>query len=162
MKRSILVAAVAALLVLGGVAYAAIPDAQGVIHGCYKLANPNRGQVLAIDTDAGQACPNGYAPLNWHQVLRTTTVTSTSGSGQVYQPGDGPLTAATCPSGWKVISGGWEWATTDWHVFRVVWDKPSFTVPEYPSAWSVRFQNATDQPQSMSVEVYAICTPVAA
>jgi hypothetical protein len=38
---------VGALLVAGGIAYATIPDAGGVIHGCYQK---NQGTLRVIDT----------------------------------------------------------------------------------------------------------------
>ena len=55
---------VAALLVAGGIAYATIPDASGVIHGCYKK---DQGTLRVIDTDKAQACSNSEVPLNWSQ-----------------------------------------------------------------------------------------------
>jgi len=60
---------VAALFVLiaGAAAYAAIPDAQGVIHACYKLSNPAKGAIVVINSEAGESCPNGFAALNWNQ-----------------------------------------------------------------------------------------------
>jgi hypothetical protein len=56
-------------LVLGapmtaGIAYAAIPDASGVIHGCYVTAgNPHKLKVS--DTSS---CPSGYTTLRWSPV----------------------------------------------------------------------------------------------
>lgn len=54
-------------LILGGVAYAAIPDAGGVIHGCYRTANPAKGALTVVDSEAGGVCPSGTAELNWNQ-----------------------------------------------------------------------------------------------
>ena len=52
---------------LAGFAYAAIPDAQGVIHGCYRssglLAN---GALRIIDSDT-QACNNNEDAISWNQ-----------------------------------------------------------------------------------------------
>lgn len=60
----ILVGAVALLAIAGGVAYAAIPGADGVIHGCYT----NKGGVLSvIDPSAGQTCSALQAPISWNQ-----------------------------------------------------------------------------------------------
>jgi hypothetical protein len=69
MRRKLVGVALAAALVGGvvGVAAASIPDSSGVIHGCYKTNNPNRGQVVVIDTDAGQTCSSGYTTLNWNK-----------------------------------------------------------------------------------------------
>jgi hypothetical protein len=47
---------------LGGVAYSAIPDPMGVIHGCY--ANM-RGAVRIIDS--ATSCDSGETALNWSQ-----------------------------------------------------------------------------------------------
>jgi hypothetical protein len=60
-----LVAAVAVLAV-GGVAYATIPDSSGVIHGCY--ANKG-GSLRVIDTGSGGSCDTKKeTALNWNQV----------------------------------------------------------------------------------------------
>ena len=63
MKRNRLIALTTAgvLALAGGVAYAAIPDGQGVIHGCYKL---NKGDLRVIDSGA---CASGELPLSWNQ-----------------------------------------------------------------------------------------------
>lgn len=55
---------VAALLVAGGIAYAAIPDGSGVIHGCYLKG---LGTLRVIDTDKAQTCSKLEAPLDWSQ-----------------------------------------------------------------------------------------------
>ena len=57
-------ACVAVTLAAGGIAYASIPDASGVIHGCYKT---NQGTLRVIDTDQGQTCANSESLLNWNQ-----------------------------------------------------------------------------------------------
>ena len=59
------VAIVGALLVAGGIAYATIPDASGVIHGCYNKTG--QATLRVIDTDKGQACSSSETPLNWSQ-----------------------------------------------------------------------------------------------
>jgi len=49
---------------IGGVAYAAIPDSSGVIHGCYT----NKVGVLrVIDPSAGQSCTSLETPIQWSQ-----------------------------------------------------------------------------------------------
>ncbi|HEX4323538.1 MAG TPA: hypothetical protein VHZ77_02790 [Gaiellaceae bacterium] len=68
-------AVVGAVLVVGGIAYATIPDASGVIHGCYKKGPPDKkappppdsGALRVVDTDKGQACSNAEIPLDWNQ-----------------------------------------------------------------------------------------------
>jgi hypothetical protein len=61
-------AIVGALVAVGGIAYATIPDSSGVIHGCYdKKAGPDAGTLRVIDTDKAQTCSKSEAPLSWNQ-----------------------------------------------------------------------------------------------
>src|SRR5215831_11358126 len=49
-------------------AFAAIPDAGGVIHACYKKSAPGPGTVRVIDTTTGQSCDKqSETPLDWNQ-----------------------------------------------------------------------------------------------
>ena len=63
-KRVLAVCAGAILAVSVGVAYAAIPDASGVIHGCYSAG---QGQLRVIDTENGEECRNNETALSWNQ-----------------------------------------------------------------------------------------------
>jgi hypothetical protein len=55
----------AALLVLGGVAGAAIPDSDaGEIHACFQK---NQGHLRVIDAEEGAACRPSEEPLVWNQ-----------------------------------------------------------------------------------------------
>ena len=47
----------------GGMAYASIPDSNGVIHGCYVKTT---GQLRVIDS-GGKGCEPGEKPLDWNQ-----------------------------------------------------------------------------------------------
>jgi hypothetical protein len=59
------VSLVAMIVALGGVAWASIPDASGVIHGCY---NKSGGALRVIDTAIStQKCTSLQLPLNWNQ-----------------------------------------------------------------------------------------------
>jgi hypothetical protein len=61
-RRRWLIAILAvALVATGGVAYAAIPDAGGVIRTCYTKSS---GAWRVIDTGAGQACKSNEAALD--------------------------------------------------------------------------------------------------
>ena len=53
-----------ALGAVGGVAYSSIPDAQGVIHGCYD--NASRA-LRVIDPGASEVCRGGETALDWNQ-----------------------------------------------------------------------------------------------
>jgi hypothetical protein len=64
LKRQLTVLAViAAGLAAGGIAYASVPDASGVIHGCYQKVN---GQLRVIDSSTDNCGPSEVA-LNWNQ-----------------------------------------------------------------------------------------------
>ena len=61
-RRSIWIAAAIATLVVGGVAYASIPDPGGVIHSCYTKAG---GSLRVIDSSG--RCGSNETSLNWNQ-----------------------------------------------------------------------------------------------
>ena len=51
-------------LIGAGVSYASIPDASGVIHGCYT----NKGGILSvIDPSAGKSCSSLQTQITWNQ-----------------------------------------------------------------------------------------------
>jgi hypothetical protein len=58
------VAGATLLVMLSGIASAAIPDSGGVIHGCYKTSD---GKLRVINTEAGQTCSSGETALSWNQ-----------------------------------------------------------------------------------------------
>lgn len=58
----ILFGAAVMVAVGAGVAYAAIPGSDGVIHGCV-----NNGSGLLRVRDSGQSCPGGESTLDWVQ-----------------------------------------------------------------------------------------------
>jgi hypothetical protein len=62
--------AVVTASVVGAVAYAAIPDANGQIHGCYAtsstLLGPTKGSLRVVDGD--EHCRTGETAIAWSQV----------------------------------------------------------------------------------------------
>ena len=56
--------AVLGAVLVGGVAYAAIPDSSGVINGCYQK---KVGNLRVIDSSAGQSCRHSEVPISWSQ-----------------------------------------------------------------------------------------------
>ena len=58
---------------------APIPDARGVIHGCYAKSG---GQLKVIDTAKGEKCPTGYTALDWnkHGIAGTNGTTASTAS----------------------------------------------------------------------------------
>ena len=67
-RLTVLVAVVVGLTA-GGVAYASIPDANGVIHGCYSPngAKSTGGSPLKIIDSASASCSNGEQAITWNQ-----------------------------------------------------------------------------------------------
>jgi len=121
-----------AALLGAGVAYAAIPGPDGVIHGCYSTGLGS-GALYVIDSE--EECPMGYAALNWNQ-----TAPAGLAGYEVLSPGFvivGPHSAHThsasleCPVGKVVLSGGgdgsskpqadgtgWDFTFAHGHVFE--------------------------------------------
>jgi hypothetical protein len=64
-RKILVLAAASSILIAAAVAAtAAIPDANGVIHGC---RNTKTGALRVIDTDKGQTCTKDEAALTWNQ-----------------------------------------------------------------------------------------------
>jgi hypothetical protein len=62
-SAALIVAMLALVVALGGVAIASIPSSDGTIHGCYN----GQGQLRVIDTESGASCVPGETALNWNQ-----------------------------------------------------------------------------------------------
>jgi len=59
------VGVVSAFLIAGGITFGSIPDAGGVIHGCYAKRD---GTLRVIDTNAGASCSaTKETAVNWNQ-----------------------------------------------------------------------------------------------
>jgi hypothetical protein len=65
-KLVMVVAGAVAALTLGSLAFAAIPDAGGVIHGCYDKASGHL-RVTDSDTNLPKTCTSKEAALDWNQ-----------------------------------------------------------------------------------------------
>jgi hypothetical protein len=113
-----LVVAIAALAIsLGGVAYATIPDSNGVIHGCYlnKI-----GTLRVIDTDTAQHCLSFETPIQWNQTGPTGAQGPAGANGvsgyqivseTVPYNGSPVHQIVPCPSGKKVLGAGQDGGT---------------------------------------------------
>jgi hypothetical protein len=68
-KAIILSLALLGTLAAVGVGYAAIPGADGVIHGCYQKPGllANEGALRVIDTEKGQECRSNELAVEWNQ-----------------------------------------------------------------------------------------------
>jgi Collagen triple helix repeat (20 copies) len=64
MRKTILAGAVLLLLAGATTALAAIPSSDGTIHAC---RDTSKGNLRAIDAEAGQTCDKGEAALSWNQ-----------------------------------------------------------------------------------------------
>src|SRR5690242_1169427 len=62
-SAALIVAILALITALGGVAVASIPSGDGTIHGCYN----GQGALRVIDADGGATCAPGETALNWNQ-----------------------------------------------------------------------------------------------
>jgi hypothetical protein len=64
--KLVVLAGAVALAAAGSIAWAAIPDSGGVIHGCYENVS---GKLRVSDTDDGEpkACGNNETSLSWSQ-----------------------------------------------------------------------------------------------
>jgi hypothetical protein len=51
---------------VGMVAFAAVVDSSGVIHGCYSNAAVNGSHILVVQ-DTGTVCPKNSTPVDWNQ-----------------------------------------------------------------------------------------------
>jgi hypothetical protein len=52
-----------AVALAGGLAYAAVPDSNGTIHGCYQSGS---GALRVVDADVGGKCKPNEKPLDWN------------------------------------------------------------------------------------------------
>jgi hypothetical protein len=101
-KRVGLLAAALLLLLAGSVAYASIPDSQGVIHACRKN---NGGALRVIDTDARQTCTSNETALDWSQTGPQGPAGSAGPAGPAGPQGpEGPPgPAGTGATGYEII-----------------------------------------------------------
>jgi hypothetical protein len=66
-RSGILAVAVVGVLASVGVGYAAVPSADGVIHGCFNTSGNPSGVLRVIDVEAGAKCGKNEKPLNFNQ-----------------------------------------------------------------------------------------------
>ena len=87
-------------LAAGGIAYATIPDAGGVIHGCYQK---KQGTFRVIDTDQSQTCSSSETSLDFNQTGPQGQPGTTGATGPTGATGATGATGPTGPSDvWSV------------------------------------------------------------
>jgi len=137
-----------ALVLAAGVAWATIPDAGGVIHGCFKKLG---GDLRVIDPAAGGACKSSETSLDWSQTGPQGPQGPQGAQGPQGPQGPQGLAGITqdpkpmlvtvnvqadpniggfsvevdCPTGTKVLWGGWEWEL-------FAGDKPPADIESFP------------------------------
>jgi hypothetical protein len=147
------VAVVLIVALLGGIAYAAIPDANGVIHGCYKDVSGNLRVV-----DSATSCLPSETAISWNQSGQQGPP-GLSGyeqkSHQVFlNPNEFAEVSVDCSAGKKVLGGGFDIETpTDVKVFS---SEPAVGGNLSDHSWSVLAQN-TGTVGPRQVTVTAIC-----
>jgi hypothetical protein len=128
----LLAASAAGLALVGGIAYAAIPDSGGVIHTCFKPSDATKSggaALTVIDSQSGGTCKAGDTALTFNQQGPPGPMGQPGPPGPQGPPGpegaSGPLSgyeivqgssdfgqgdtksaAALCPNGKEPVSGG--------------------------------------------------------
>jgi hypothetical protein len=113
---------VGVLAAVGGIAYATIPDENGVIHGC---RNNGSGSLRVIDS-ASQSCTPAETALDWNQLGPKGDKGDPGGVLDVYFNRDTDVLPAgavrgyraQCGDGDKAIGGGYASDSTDVTAFR--------------------------------------------
>jgi hypothetical protein len=80
----------------GGVAFATIPDSNGVIHGCYQK---NVGNLRVIDPSEGESCRPSEIPISWSQTGPTGSQGAQGPTGDTGTAGAAGATGATGAAG---------------------------------------------------------------
>jgi hypothetical protein len=157
---SIVVGAMAMVLVGVGIAWASIPGADGVIHGCRKNTD---GSLRAIDSAA--TCPNGWTSLNWAQAggagAQVAQVNVTVAYGQ--SPGTTAQGIANCPAGMAATGGGYTSIGSLDEKWVPIIDNPTVQSGK-ATGWQVVIEmEGTPLPPGSGnavLTVYALCLPI--
>lgn len=161
MKGKIVAFTCVVVLLFGGLAWASIPDGNGVIHGCYA----NIGGVLkVVDTDAGFSCGPGETPLTWSQTGLTGIEQDIQiiSDSIVLPPGDANYRHVLCPSGYLGLSGGFQAEPNsgpEWEAIHIMRSVPmkAYDPPSGLEGWHVAAKNASTA-NSLTLTAYAICS----
>jgi hypothetical protein len=162
----IVTGAVAGAVLIGGVAYAAIPDSSGVIHGCYVTSGKKHGQLSVTQT----TCRAGTTPLNWRAGGGSGTfavdVTQTLSENQ--PTGQRVGQDVHCPAGYAAVGGGYSIGNPPDEDWVPVTNQPLGPVNVtnmISTGWDVQIQlfgpnNGTED--SMFFDAYVLCAPLGA
>jgi hypothetical protein len=160
--RALVILASAVVLVVGGaVAYAAIPNANGVYTACITKST---GAVRIIDPSNGATCKSSEMLRTWNQQGQPGTdgVAGYEIVTNVKSPGVGFLgESAFCPQGKHVLGGGAvpvddNGNATHVNVFNMLDSAPGSDGTYWNVTWTL-----TSNSFANNVRVYAICADVA-
>ena len=91
----------ASILLAGDSTVAAIPDAQGIIHGCMSRRT---GALRAIDTEQGATCTGKQTPISWSQSAPAPTVTAFYTAIDSANPEAQPVLSQALPAGQYAVN----------------------------------------------------------
>jgi hypothetical protein len=102
MRRLLITLGLAIVLVVGafGIAQAAIPSADGTIHGCYHNTT---GALRIIDGDTS-TCPSGYTALDWSQLKSRMVYDVRHAGGEFTCSAPGQPVTVFVPVGYVILS----------------------------------------------------------
>jgi hypothetical protein len=147
-KLALLIAVVA---IAGGIAFATIPDSEGVIHACYG----QDGSLRVIDDSTGKCRPH-EKPLTWSQgttgISGYVSLVSEPHPVAAHSRDEGSL---NCPEGLNVLSGG---ARDEFSLGDLFLIGLTFAPVDRPTQVTASMRNDTDNDRSFFV--YAICAKV--
>jgi hypothetical protein len=175
-KRWVIVLAALTVLTTAVAAVAAIPDTNGVIHGC---RNTKTGVLRVIDTEKGQTCSNKEAALTWNQTGPQGPARPQGPEGPQGPQGPSGVSgvevvsrslhtdngfaavAAICPDEKFAVSGGYSYVPdnpdiTDWSI-DVQRNQPWTTPPTVAPWWMVWAK--ADVPGTLTTYGYCIYRP---
>jgi hypothetical protein len=141
-----------AMAALGSIAWAAIPDADGVIHACYKQSN---GALRVIDAPA-EVCDASESPLNWSQSGLSGYEVKVASSATDSAPNKGVL--VHCSRGKKLLGGGARVnaspADGGGVVFEVAIDA---SIPAFAGTWIANAHEVVPTDTQWFVQGIALC-----
>jgi hypothetical protein len=157
-------AATAAVVLAASVAWATIPDGNGVIHGCYLRKG---GALRVINTGKGQTCTGKEKSLTWNQTGPAGPAGPPGVSGYVvsgtnFSPtvnaGDQWSVTVSCPMGKSLLGGGFTDTSAGWSPLRLVSSGPY--QPQSTTTWTVTVMNDGANQVTRTLWVWVICGTV--
>lgn len=112
MTKKVVVLAAIIFAVFAGVAYATIPDNNGVIHGCYTPNKNGQESALSVFDSATGSCGRGETELDWNQTGPAGPQGAQGPQGPQGPPGPGVLwmwvggAGNNCPTGGSCLGSG--------------------------------------------------------